>query len=201
MPDATLWTATQGDGIPLVLCHGGPGLSDNLEPVARMIEDLALVHRYDQRGSGRSRSSGPFEVSSFIDDLEALRAHWRHDRWVVGGHSWGANLALFYALAHPDRTLGVIYMAGTGIDWGWQEDARARRIARLTDDERTELTEIEREIATGDLSRQTQFLRLMWSTDFADRANARVLDGQPLYEFPRNESCIPGRLKERQSDP
>jgi len=71
-----------------------------MAPVAEMVEDLALVHRYDQRGSGRSRSDGPFDVASFVADLEALRRHWRHDRWLVGGHSWGANLALFYALAH-----------------------------------------------------------------------------------------------------
>ena len=160
-----------------------------------MIDDLALVHRYDQRGSGRSRSLGPFEVSSFIEDLEALRAHWRHDRWVVGGHSWGANLALFYALAHPNRTLGVIYIAGTGIKWGWQEHARAYRLARLTEDELTELTEIENEIATGNMSRQARFLRLMWSTDFADRANASVLERQPLYEFPRNEAVFQAASK------
>ena len=56
---ATLWTVTTGQGSDaVVLCHGGPGLSDNLEPVASMIEDL-----------------------------EALRAHWHHDSWIVGGHS------------------------------------------------------------------------------------------------------------------
>ena len=115
MPGAALWTASQGAGVPLVLCHGGPGLSDNLGPVAGMVDDVALVHRYDQRGAGRSRSNGPFEVASLVADLDALRAHRRHDRWVVGGHSWGANLALFYALAHPDRTLGVVYHAGTGL--------------------------------------------------------------------------------------
>ena len=105
-PGATLWTVSGGAGLPAVLCHGGPGLSANLGPVAAMVEGLALVHCYDQRGSGRSRSSGPFDVASFVADLEALRRHWGHDRWLVGGHSWGANLALFYALRHPDRTLG-----------------------------------------------------------------------------------------------
>jgi hypothetical protein len=29
---ATLWTQTGGQGRPLVLRHGGPGMSDNLEP-------------------------------------------------------------------------------------------------------------------------------------------------------------------------
>ncbi|HJS95420.1 MAG TPA: alpha/beta fold hydrolase [Solirubrobacteraceae bacterium] len=104
---ASLWTETQGAGVPLVLCHGGPGLSDNLQPVAARVDDLARVHRYDQRGSGRSRSAGPFDVASFVADLDALRRHWGHERWLVGGHSWGANLALCYAVTHPHRTIAV----------------------------------------------------------------------------------------------
>src|SRR4051794_32638179 len=178
VPGATLWTATQGTGVPLVLCHGGPGLSDNLGPLAALVDDVALVHRYDQRGSGRSRSDGPYDVAAFVADLEALREHWGHERWVAGGHSWGANLALFYALAHPDRTLGVVYLAGTGLRWGWQEEARRRRLARLTAAERAELAGLE--------PGSPRFLELMWTTDFADRRAARL----PLYAFPRDEAIF-----------
>lgn len=190
VPGAALWTVSQGSGLPLVLCHGGPGLSDNLGLVAGMVDDRALVHRYDQRGSGRSRSGGPFDVPSFIADLEALREHWGHERWVVGGHSWGANLALFYALAHPKRTRGVIYLAGTGLRWGWQDESRNVRLSRLTDDERAELEQLEQALALGDPSAQERFLRLMWTTDFADRSKAEVLDEHPLYDFTRNEKVF-----------
>lgn len=119
-PDATIWTESSGvaDGVPLVLAHGGPGLSNNLRPVAAMVDDVARVHRYDQRGCGRSSEGGPFDIATFVADLDALRAHWGHDRWVVGGHSWGAVLSLFYALAHPERTLGVVYLAGTSVHGG-----------------------------------------------------------------------------------
>ena len=187
---ATLWTVTQGVGAPLVLCHGGPGLSDNLGAVAAMLDDIALVHRYDQRGSGRSHSDGPFTVEAFVADLEALRAHWGHDGWIVGGHSWGANLALFYALAHPERTLGLVYIAGTGLRWGWQEDAMRRRLARLTDDEREELARLQSRLSSRDDAVMERFLRLMWTTDFADRATSERLGEEPLYAFPRNESVF-----------
>jgi proline iminopeptidase len=165
--------------VPLVLCHGGPGLSDNLGPVAALVADVALVHRYDQRGAGRSSRAGPLDVATFIADLEALRAHWGHERWVVGGHSWGANLALLYALAHPERTLGVVYLAGPGLRWGWQEETRRRRLARLTEAERAELAQLEPASA--------RFAQLMWSTDFADRRRAPE---QPLYAFPRNDEVF-----------
>jgi proline iminopeptidase len=57
-------------------------------------------------------------MAEAVADLEALRAHWGLPTWVVGGHSFGATLALAYALTHPDRTRGLIYLSGTGVDPG-----------------------------------------------------------------------------------
>ncbi|WP_157467799.1 alpha/beta fold hydrolase [Frankia sp. QA3] len=189
VPGGSLWTLSRGAGLPLVLAHGGPGLSNNLEPVAGMVDDLARVHLYDQRGCGRSRANGPFDIATLVADLEALRTHWRHERWVVGGHSWGAALALFYALAHPDRTLGVIYLAGTAIRWGWKDGVQRERLSRLTAAERQELRALGARLeSNGDERDRARFLRLMWSTDFASRAAAAVLDSQPLYSFPRADA-------------
>jgi proline iminopeptidase len=182
----SLWTESTGSGVPLVLAHGGPGLSNNLQPVAAMVDDVARVHLYDQRGSGRSSPEGPWNVETFVADLDALRAHWGHERWIVGGHSWGAVLALFYALAHPERTLGVIYLAGTGIHWGFQERVRTERMSRLTAAEGEELEGLGQLLREGGTQAdRDRFLRLMWSTDFASPEAAGVLDRQPLYVFPR----------------
>ncbi len=106
------WTVTQGSGVPVILCHGGPGIYDYLEPVAHMIDDIALVHRYDQRGCGRSGPATSYTVANHVADLDALRAAWGHEKVIVAGHSWGANLALAYSLAHPDRVSGLMYLAG-----------------------------------------------------------------------------------------
>lgn len=188
VPGGSLWTSSSGAGVPMVVAHGGPGLSNDLSPVAKMVDDLACVHLYDQRGCGRSETSGPFDIATFVADLEALRAHWGHERWIVGGHSWGAVLALFYAFAHPDRTLGVVYLSGTAIRWGFQERVHVERMRRLSDDERRELEVLgDRLRSGGDKNDRARFLRLMWSTDFANRDAAKVLDDRPLYDFPRNE--------------
>ena len=191
VPGARLWTATSGAGVPLVLCHGGPGLSDNLGPVAALLDDVARVHRYDQRGGGRSSADGPYDVATFVADLDALRAHWGHARWIVGGHSWGATLALLYALARPDRTLGVLSLSGTGVRWGWQATTRAHRLARLTAAERRELQALEARLGAGDPGDAARFLRLMWTTDFADRPTAdAALDAAPLYAYPRADAVF-----------
>ena len=133
-----LWTAVQGQGIPMVLCHGGPGGYDYLSPVADMVSDLCQVVRYDQRGSGRSQPVGPYDVATFTNDLEALRKHFNFERWIVGGHSWGAGLALAYAVRFPTRTIAVLHIAGTGIDPRWHDEYRENRLNALSESEREE---------------------------------------------------------------
>jgi proline iminopeptidase len=188
MADGTrLWTATHGQGIPIVLNHGGPGGYDHLEPVAQLIDEIARVHRYDQRGGGRSTSHGPFTIAQLVADLESLRKHWRHDSWVVAGHSWGAHLALFYALAHPEQTSGLIFMSGPPLDWGWGRARRETRVQRLTPSERAELAELEHAGVQNERVR-ARLRELWWRTDFANRANASRHG--PLTAFKRNDPVI-----------
>jgi proline iminopeptidase len=115
-----LWTTSQGHGLPVMLCNGGPGYCDYLEPVAAMIDDLVRVHRWEQRGCGRSAAVPPYDHATCLADLDALRNYFGYDRWIIGGHSWGANLALDYATNYPHRVLSLIYLAGTGITEDWR---------------------------------------------------------------------------------
>ena len=197
--DADLWTATSGSGPGLLLAHGGPGLSDNLQPVARMVEDLATVHRYDQRACGRSTGETVGQtVASAVADMEALREHWGYDRWVVGGHSWGAALALFYALAHPERTRGVMYISGSGVTRPPERPRARGRLERLTPEEHHELSRSESLIREGDSAAATRVAHLMWRTDFADPSRAPDFAVEPLFAFPRNAAV--GQVMRRSAD-
>ena len=135
----------------MVLCHGGPGGYDYLAPVADMVSDLCQVVRYDQRGSGRSQPVGPYNVSTFVDDLEGLRRHFNFERWIVGGHSWGAGLALAYAVRFPAQTIAVLHISGTGIDPQWHDEYRENRLNALSESEREEYQRLraKREHAKG----------------------------------------------------
>jgi proline iminopeptidase len=127
--DARLWTVVQGSGIPVVLCNGGPGCCDYLAPVAAMLDDLAQVIRFEASGCGRSAPMPAYTVETCLADLEAVRQHYGVERWIVGGHSAGADLALAYALAHPDRVLGFICISGGRIhnDREWHRIYSERR--------------------------------------------------------------------------
>ncbi len=119
-----LWTITQGKGLPVMLCNGGPGYCDYLAPVAAMIDDLVQVHRWEQRGCGRSAAIPPYDHATCLADLERLREYSGYERWIIGGHSWGADLALDYATTYPHRVLALIYLAGTGISQDWWPEFR-----------------------------------------------------------------------------
>lgn len=44
--------------------------------------------------------------------MENVRAYYGINRWVIGGYSWGADLALIYALEHISRLAGLICVSG-----------------------------------------------------------------------------------------
>lgn len=96
----------------MILCNGGPGCADYLGPVAGSIEDVARVIRFEPSGCGRSDANPPYDVEAMISDLESVRADYGFERFVVGGHSFGADLAIMYALRYPDRVLGIACISG-----------------------------------------------------------------------------------------
>lgn len=178
-----LWHARSGVGSPVILCHGGPGLWDNLGSLAALIDDVAEVHRWDQRGGGRSSRTGPYTIARMVEDMETLRRHVGLERWVVAGHSWGAELALHYAVAHPERTRGLIYLSGRGLMDSWRDFNRAlcreREAARTTEAQRQRLDVLAALThRTRDLERE--FRLLSWFTDVSPDADAGTLVQEDL---------------------
>ncbi|MER5832902.1 alpha/beta hydrolase [Streptomyces sp. NPDC002130] len=172
-----LWAQRSGRGpTPLVLCHGGPGLWDMFDDVAGLLGDLATVVRWDQRGCGRSQPcDGPWTVERSVADLDAVRRHFGLDRMTLLGHSWGAQLALHYALAHPDRVGTLVYVSGTGIgpDTDWHASYRENQLARLG--ERPERLARWRELTDTpgrDEAQEREWAVLHWSAEFPDSGRA-----------------------------
>ena len=108
-----LHVAVCGSGPDVVVLSGGPGCVHYLAD-----ESLAPIGFRswfpDPRGVSRS-GGGPHDMTRAIDDLEAIRQAIGIDEWVVLGHSWGSDVAVRYALDHPQRVRGVVGIAGHGL--------------------------------------------------------------------------------------
>ena len=98
----------------LIAIHGGPGV--DLESIAGDFAPLAERHTvifYDQRGTGRSTlatDTTRLTAAQQVDDLDAVRAHFRIARATLIAHSYGPLLAATYALAHPERVRRMILL-------------------------------------------------------------------------------------------
>jgi proline iminopeptidase len=166
------WTTGTATRLPaVVLLHGGPGLWDYLDPVAQMLSPVTTVHRFDQRGCGGSDDSPDYRIARYVADIEALRRHWGHDGWVVVGHSFGATLALAYAVAHPGRTLALGYLDGVGVG-DWRSPYRRERNARMTAQQQQRLADLEGR-ADRSPAEEVELRTLSWFTDYADPDEGR----------------------------
>lgn len=133
---AKIWTSSTGKGIPFILCNGGPGCDDYLEPVSKLLEDHCRVVRWEPRGCGRSDYDGNYDLSTTIEDIESLRKVFEFDQIIIGGHSAGPDLALAYTLKYPENVLGLIGIAGGRIvnDREWSATYKKNKAERGEDE-------------------------------------------------------------------
>lgn len=171
-----LWAEKSGEGDPVLLCHGGPGLWDTFEDLAPLlVERGATVLRWDQRGCGRSERRGPYSVARSVADVDVVRRHFGLETVTLLGHSWGARLALHYSLAHPGRVTRLVYVSGTGIgpDSGWQPEFAGRLRAGIGDRLPRWEQLASRERRTE--AEEREMCVLQWSADFAGPDRGRAL--------------------------
>ena len=99
------------DGIPILVLHGGPGAGASGDHRRFFDPDYFRIIIFDQRGAGRSSPLGSLEnntCSALISDIEKLRQHLQIKQWHIFGGSWGATLALLYALEHKEYVSSMI---------------------------------------------------------------------------------------------
>lgn len=108
--------------IPLVAVHGGPGVpwtADEERVLERLATDRDVVV-YDQVGTGDSaRLDDPsgYTFERAVRDLEAVVESTGADRVTLLGFSWGAPVALAFAVAHPDRVDRLVFLSPGAVPW------------------------------------------------------------------------------------
>jgi proline iminopeptidase len=106
----TLFERRIGSGPAVVVLHGGPGAHhDYLLPGFDALANGRTLIYYDQRGGGRSPVGRDVPVSAQeqVYDLEALRDVWGLEQLHLLGYSWGALLAMLYAIEYPQRVASL----------------------------------------------------------------------------------------------
>jgi proline iminopeptidase len=163
-------------GQPVIVLHGGPG--GGCSPAMRRYfdPDYYRVILFDQRGCGRSRPHASVEANTtwhLVEDIETIRRGLSIDRWIAFGGSWGATLALVYAITHPDRVAhlvlrGVFLMTEAELRWFYGGGAGAffpaewaRFLAPIPEDERGDLIgAYHRRLFSGNLIEETRHARI-----------------------------------------
>jgi pimeloyl-ACP methyl ester carboxylesterase len=79
----------------------------------------------DQRGHGLSGNPGTYSFDEVTADALGLANKLALEKPVVVGHSWGASVALQYAVSYPEVTAGAVLVDGGVFDMSarltWEE--------------------------------------------------------------------------------
>jgi pimeloyl-ACP methyl ester carboxylesterase len=199
----------QGEGPPVLLLHGGPGISyEYLDGLAAEIGDGYRVAAFQQRGLAPSRLDGPFDVATAVADVGAVLDALGWERAYMVGHSWGGHLLLRVALALGDRARGALAvdLLGGGGDGG-NALFEAEMLARTPERDRSRVAELD-EIALrgeGTADGLDEGFRLVWPAYFASPDDTMPLEAwrssvaayagiwESLHaELPRLTASLPG---------
>ncbi len=114
VPDGNIYFERAGQGPAIVLIHSAFLDLREWDPQFAAYAAHHTVVRYDVRGCGRS--VGDRTNSSDSEDLEAVLNHLNLVEVFVLGNSDGARIACEFAAGLPDRTQGLVLVAGNPHD-------------------------------------------------------------------------------------
>ncbi len=118
MSDIHLHYTRQGSGPPLLLLHGNGEDGGYFVHQTEYFSRHYTVYALDTRGHGQSpRGAGPFTMARFAQDLLDFMDEQKLERAHLLGFSDGGNIALTFALLHPERVDRLV-LNGANLDPG-----------------------------------------------------------------------------------
>ena len=104
------WGNKSADAVILFL-HGGPGAGCSDKHKSLFDPTKQRVIFFDQRGCGKSLPYGSIEhntTKELVEDISRVLDHFKLEKVILTGGSWGSALALFYAVANPTRVAALV---------------------------------------------------------------------------------------------
>jgi pimeloyl-ACP methyl ester carboxylesterase len=179
VPGGQLVGWVEGDGPPVLLLHGGPGLSYGY--LDELAAELGAGYRragFQQRGLSPSTVEGPFTIEQAMTDVSAFLDGLGWEKAYLVGHSWGGHLILHLAAALPDRLLGGVAVDPLGgVGDGGLATMGAEMEARSSEDARRKMAELEAEAGASGFGDDAflENLGLVWPAYFAVPAEAPAM--------------------------
>lgn len=183
-----------GQGKPLIVIHGGPGLDHSyfLPQLEKFSKEYQLIF-FDQRGCGRSCTDiGQEEVSllNMAMDIEALREYFKLEQVNLLAHSFGALIAMKYSILYPAKVASMILMNPTAASSRWRDSSFAQLSKRRSPDEQKELNSIREEagFVARDAVTMSRFFKVLFRPSFynpqlAEELNMDLSDTYPKTSF------------------
>ena len=133
VPGGPVWykVSGNGEGLPLLALHGGPGSTSCTYSLLDPLGDQRSIIRYDQLGSGRSGRPDDlslWKVDRFVEELDVIRKKLKLEKFHLLGHSWGAALAGAYLLEKGTKGVASVIFSSPLLSTPlWIEDANYLR--------------------------------------------------------------------------
>lgn len=120
----------EGQGIPIVMCHGNPTWSYLYRHVIKMLAPHYRCIAYDLPGFGFSEhpagySYKPQEHAEWVEAL--LFEHLKLEKFILVVQDWGGPIGLSIATRHPDKIVGVVISS----TWAWAPTAVGKIFSTL----------------------------------------------------------------------
>lgn len=118
--DTRLWVLEIGEGYPILLLHGGPGLDHTqFRPWMDPLADRFRLVYVDQRSQGRSdlADERTWNLHRLAEDVTALGEAMGLDGYAVLGQSFGSFVALQNAVDHGSASHYVLMSCLPGTRW------------------------------------------------------------------------------------
>ena len=165
-----------GQGEPVLLLHGGPGLPATY--LQSLMDELSAAYRvalYQQRGLPPSTAGAPYDLRTQVADVAAVLDALGWERAIVAGHSWGGHLLLHVLADLPERVAAALVidpLGGVGDGGEAEFDAEMKRRTPPEDVERAERLDKQAMEGRGTEAELSESMGLFWPAYFAEPAKA-----------------------------
>lgn len=100
----------------IILLHGSNADLHTWQEWVRLLGQDYRIIRFDQIGHGLTGPApdGDYSTAAFVETVDQMASSLGLERFTLGGNSMGGEIALAYAIAHPEKLNGLILVDAGG---------------------------------------------------------------------------------------